>query len=70
MNLLISTIALVFGIFAAVSPAEATRVWGWKQLNQLTPGDRLLYLRWYRGFGILLGLSGILFALEDIFNWR
>jgi hypothetical protein len=70
MNLLISTIALALGIFAAVSPAQATKLWGWKQISQLDPRDRILYLRWYRAFGISLGLSGALLALGDIFDWR
>jgi hypothetical protein len=69
MNLLISTIALALGIFAAVSPAQATKLWG-KQIDQLDPRIRILYLRWYRAFGISLGLSGILLALGYIFNWR
>ena len=67
MTLLISTIALAFGIFAAVSPAQATKIWGWKHLNQLGPRDRTLYLRWYRAFGITLGLSGVLLALGQYF---
>jgi len=67
MTLLISTIALAFGTFAAVSPAQATKLWGWKHLNQLDPRDRLRYLRCYRAFGITLGLSGILLALGRYF---
>jgi hypothetical protein len=70
MNLLISTAALALGIFVALSPARATKLWGWKQLNQLEPRHRTLYLRCYRVFGISLGLSGILVALSDIFGWR
>jgi hypothetical protein len=70
MTLLISTIAFIFGIFAAASPTQATKLWGWEHLNQLEPRDRMLYLRWYRTFGISLGLSGILLALGDIHNWR
>ena len=67
MTLLVSTIAFAFGIFAAVSPAQATKLWGWKQFDQLGPRDRMLYLRWYRAFGISLGLSGILLALGRYF---
>jgi hypothetical protein len=70
MNLLISAIALAFGIFVLVSPARATKLWGWKHFNQLGPRHRMLYLRWYRVFGISIGLSGILVALCDIFGWR
>ena len=67
MTLLISTIAFAFGIFAAVSPVQATKLWGWKHLNQLEPRDRMLYLRCYRAFGITLGLSGALLALAQYF---
>jgi len=67
MTLLVSTIALAFGVFAAVSPAQATKLWGWKHLNQLAPRHRILYLRWYRAFGITLGLSGVLLALAQYF---
>ena len=67
MTLLVSTIALAFGIFAAVLPAQATKLWGRKHLNQLDPRDRMLYLRWYRAFGITLGLSGVLLALGRYF---
>ena len=70
MNLLVSTIALSFGIFAAILPAQATKLWGWKQMNQLGPRDRMLYLRWYRAFGICLGLSGVLLAIGDLLDWR
>ena len=45
MTLLISTIAFAFGIFAAVSPVQATKLWGWKHQNQLDPRDKMLYLR-------------------------
>jgi hypothetical protein len=66
MNLLISTVALAFGIFAASSPMRATKVWGWKQLDQLEPRNKIRYLLWYRAFGIFLGLAGILFALDSL----
>jgi hypothetical protein len=70
MTLLISTIALAFGTFAAVLPAQATKLWGWKQLDRLELRNRMLYLRWYRAFGISLGLSGVLLGLGDILDWR
>jgi hypothetical protein len=70
MTLLIATIAVAFGAFAAVLPAQATRLWGWKQVDQLEPRNRMLYLRWYRVFGISLGLSGVLLAFGDILDWR
>jgi hypothetical protein len=68
MNLLISTMAVALGIFAAASPTRATKVWGWKQFDQLGPRHRTLYLRCYRAFGVLLGFAGILFALDSLLN--
>ncbi len=59
---------LAFGILVAARPAQATRVWGWRRLEQLRPKHRSLYLRLYRAFGIFLGLAGILFALDSLLN--
>ena len=70
MNLLIGTAALALGIFVVLSPARATKLWGWKQFERLEPRHRILYLRCYRAFGISLGLSGMLVALSGIFGWR
>jgi hypothetical protein len=66
MNLLISTMAVALGIFVAASPMRATKVWGWKQFDQLGPRHRILYLRCYRAFGVLLGFAGILLALDSL----
>jgi hypothetical protein len=70
MNLFISTMAVALGIFAAASPMRATKVWGWKQFDQLGPRQRTLYLRCYRAFGVILGLAGILFAVDNLLNSR
>ena len=70
MNLLISTMAVALGIFVAASPQRATKVWGWRQFDQLEPRLRTLYLRFYRAFGVFLGLAGILFALDSLLNSR
>jgi hypothetical protein len=68
MNLFISSMAVALGIFVAASPMRATRVWGWKQFDQLEPRHRTRYLRCYRTFGVLLGFAGILFALDSLLN--
>jgi hypothetical protein len=68
MNLFVSTMAVALGIFAAAFPLRATKVWGWKELDQLEPRRRTRYLRCYRAFGILLGLAGICFALDSLLN--
>jgi hypothetical protein len=48
MIVLISSVALALGIFIAASPDQATRLWGWKHINQLEPRHKTLYLCWYR----------------------
>ncbi len=68
MNLVISTLAVALGIFVAASPMRATKVWGWKQFDQLEPRRRTLYLHCYRAFGVLLGFAGILNALDSLLN--
>jgi hypothetical protein len=70
MNLFISSMAVALGIFVAAAPTRATKMWGWKQFDQLEPRHRTLYLRWYRVFGLLLGFGGILFALDSLLNTR
>jgi len=68
MNLFISTTALALGIVVAAAPMRATKVWGWKQFDQLGPRHRTLYLRCYRAFGVLLGFAGILLVLDSLLN--
>lgn len=68
MNLMISTMAVALGVFVTASPMRATKVWGWKQFDQLAPRHRTLYLRCYRAFGVLLGFAGILLALDSLLS--
>lgn len=62
MYTLVSLIAITFGIFVAISPDQAARVWGRKNLDQFGPAARAWYFRVYRGWGVLLCLAGILLA--------
>jgi hypothetical protein len=57
---------MAFGIFAAVSPASAAKIWGSQKLAKLAPKDLPLFLRLYRVFGILLFLAGVLIAIERL----
>jgi hypothetical protein len=66
MNLLVSAIAVTFGIFAASSPLRAAEIWGWNHLHRLSPAQRVLYLRVYRAFGVVLCLGGVLFAVDSL----
>jgi hypothetical protein len=65
MNLLLSSLAVTLGLFAAISPARAALIWGWRNLHELAPGRRALYLGCYRTFGIILCLAGILSAVDS-----
>jgi hypothetical protein len=64
LTLLLSTLAVTLGVFAASSPARAAQIWGWNHLDRLAPEQRDLYLRWYRVFGVVLCIGGVLFALD------
>jgi len=66
MILLVSTFAVVLGAFVAASPAQAAKIWGPQKLDSMTPGQRVSFLRWYRAFGILLCLGGVLFAVDNL----
>lgn len=64
--LLASTVALVLGAFIAVSPHQAAKIWGSQRLADLDPERRASFVRWYRAFGILLCLAGVLLAVDSI----
>jgi hypothetical protein len=66
LNLAVGAVTLAIGVFVTASPAQAAKIWGWKNLNQLDPDGRALYFRCYRVLGILLALAGALFAFEGI----
>jgi hypothetical protein len=64
MYTLISFVTVAAGIFAAVAPARAAQIWGWKNLDKLGPASRKWYFRVYRTGGVLLCLAGILLEAE------
>lgn len=66
MILFVSTFAVLIGAFVAASPAQAAKIWGPQKLENLAPAQRVSLLRWYRAFGILLCLGGVLFALDNM----
>ena len=61
-----ATITLALGLFVAAAPERAAQFWGSERLGKLTPRGRVWYLRTYRVFGVVLGLAGILFALDSM----
>jgi hypothetical protein len=65
-KLVVSTIAMALGTFVAASPLRAARIWGSQRLAKLAPERRATFVRWYRAFGILLFLAGVLVAVDGI----
>jgi hypothetical protein len=66
MNLLLSAIAMVFGIFVTVSPVRAAKIWASGRLHGMTSEQRISFLRKYRVFGVVLSLGGLLSAVDSI----
>jgi hypothetical protein len=66
LNLLVSTVAMALGAFAAVAPERAAEIWGSTKLHKLAPEQRPSFVRWYRAFGLLLLLAGTLFAVDRL----
>jgi hypothetical protein len=65
MNLLVSAVAIALGAFAAASPRRAAEFWGSQKLIKLAPERKVSFIPWYRLFGILLWLVGVLFAVDS-----
>ena len=65
-NLLVSIVTIALGTFVAASPYRAAKIWGSQRLANLAPEHRAGFVRWYRGFGILLCLAGVLLAVDSI----
>ncbi len=57
---------MALGAFVAASPHRAAEIWGSQRLANLAPERRASFVRWYRAFGILLWLAGMLFAVDSI----
>ena len=64
--LLVSTVAMAIGAFLAASPVRAAKIWGSQRLTNLAPEHGASFVRWYRAFGILLFLAGVLVAVDGI----
>jgi hypothetical protein len=65
-NLLVSTVTLALGTFIAASPHRAAKIWGAQRLANMAPERRAFFISWYRAFGILLCLAGVLIAVDSI----
>jgi len=49
-----------------VAPHRAAAIWGSERLLKLDPARRVLFLQWYRAFGVILCLAATLFALDTV----
>jgi hypothetical protein len=66
MSLFLSAVAIVFGVYIAISPARAAKIWGWEHLRTLAGNHKKWYLRGFRLMGIVIALGGILNAIDTI----
>jgi hypothetical protein len=66
MKLVLSAVAMVFGAFVVVSPVRAAKIWAAGRLDTLEPAQRAVFLGWYRVFGIILFLGGLLSSVDSI----
>jgi hypothetical protein len=66
MDRLLSAAAMVFGAFVVVSPIRAAKIWAAGGLDTLEPARRVVFLGWYRVFGIVLFLGGLLSWVDSI----
>jgi hypothetical protein len=65
-NLLLSVVTIALGASIAASPRQAAKIWGSQRLAKLAPEHRAWFVDWYRAFGILLCLTGVLLAVDSI----
>jgi hypothetical protein len=65
-HVLVSAVTIALGAIIAASPRQAAKIWGSQRLANLAPERRASFVRWYRAFGILLCLAGLLFAADSI----
>ncbi|MGA3210020.1 MAG: hypothetical protein ABSD20_01865 [Terriglobales bacterium] len=65
-NFVLSAIAIALGTFVAAMPHRAAKLWGSRRLAKLAPERRTAFIIWYRTFGIVLCLSGILLVVDNI----
>ena len=66
IDLLPSVLALTFGLLAAAAPSRAALLWSGDRMRDLPPGRRVVFLRWYRVFGLMLLLAGVLLAADKL----
>jgi hypothetical protein len=65
-NILVSMVAVALGSVIVASPHRAARIWGAQRLANLAAERRASFIRWYRIFGIVLCLTGVLLAIDSL----
>jgi hypothetical protein len=65
-NVLVSMVAVTLGSVLVASPRRAARIWGPQRLANLASERRASFVRWYRIFGIVLCLTGVLLAIDSL----
>ena len=68
LDLLVSGVAMALGVFVTAWPQRAAEIWGSQRLQNLTLEHRTSFIGWYRTFRILLFVSGVLFALDEVMS--
>ena len=66
MSLFLSAVALAAGVFIAMAPTRAARIWGWENFHTLAPTHKRWYLRGFRIMGIVIAVGGVLNAVDNI----
>lgn len=69
LSLLISCVSMALGAFVAVAPHRAAEIWGSQRLQNLAPERISSFVSWYRIFGILLFVGGVLFAVDEFMSF-
>lgn len=64
-NILVSLVAVALGSVIVASPHRAARSWGAQRLANLAAERRASFVRWYRIFGIVLCLAGVLLEVDS-----
>ena len=64
VNVLVLVLAVGLGIFCAVFPERAAKLWGHHKVADLPKQSGTWYLRSYRIFGIVFAVAGALGLLK------
>ncbi|HTB13097.1 MAG TPA: hypothetical protein VK752_16055 [Bryobacteraceae bacterium] len=69
INVFVSVVAIVLGVFIAAAPARAAGIWASQRFEKLAPQERVSRLRWFRVLGIILAVGGALAVIDSSGFW-